>query len=55
MISVDFISDKCGQGLVTKEHVRLQQLCVSMVETMKAEQGKDKPKLAKAPFEAYSR
>jgi hypothetical protein len=43
------------QALVTKEHAKLQHLSTAMVDALKVEQGLQKPKVAKQPFDAYAR
>ena len=44
-----------AQAMVTKEHMKLQQLCISIFEAINAAQGQSNPKMAKAPFDAYCR
>jgi hypothetical protein len=43
------------QVFVTKDHVKLQHLCVSLVEAISEEQGMCRPKMAKQPFDSYNR
>ncbi len=40
---------------MTKEHAKLQHLSTAMVDALKVEQGLQKPKVAKQPFDAYAR
>ena len=41
--------------MVTKEHMKLQHLCISIIEAINAALGHSKPKMAKTPFDAYCR